>query len=136
MAEIRSPEEVRAEAVNAMPDSLGELYYALHGEVAWLHLKWKGFRTLFDDTSQTVDLLNEAAPDFFGNLQRMMWEDVLLHLCRLTDPVKSAGKETLTVLRIGSLISDAQLKRAVVTAAEDARSKTEFARDWRNRRLV
>jgi len=136
MAETHTAEEVRAQCVAAMPAPLGELYFALWNQLAWLHLKWNDFRALFAESQETIDLLNEAAPDFFGNLQRMMWEDLLLHLCRLTDPVKSAGKDTLTVRRISELIPDQQLKVQVASEAENARDKTQFARNWRNRRLA
>jgi len=136
MAKTHTAEEVRAQCVAAMPDSLGELYFALWNQLAWLHLKWNDFRALFAESQETIDLLNEAALDFFGNLQRMMWEDLLLHLCRLTDPVKSAGKDTLTVRRISELIPDQQLKDQVASEAENARDKTQFARNWRNRRLA
>ena len=29
-----------------MPKPLGELYYALHNEIVWVHLKWNDFRGL------------------------------------------------------------------------------------------
>ncbi len=136
MAGNYTAEEVRAECVAAMPESLGELYFALWTQLTWIHLKWNDFRRLFGSDKETIELLNNAAPDFFGNLQRMMWEDVLLHLSRLTDPVRSAGKDTLTVRRISEMIPDEQLKELVTLLAENARSSTQFARDWRNRRLA
>jgi hypothetical protein len=136
MARDLTADEVRAESVNAMPSQLGELHYELHNEVAWLHLKWRDFRALYTTSPATITLLNESAPAFFGNLQRMYWEDVLLHLCRLTDPIKSAGKETLTILRIPTLIPDPDLKRQVNALATEATTRTDFARPWRNRRLA
>lgn len=136
MAETFTAVQVRAKSIAAMPAPLGELHNALHNQIAWLHLKWKDFRGLYADTPATIALLNDAAPSFFHNLQRMMWEDVLLHLCRLTDRPKSAGKDTLTLLRISELIPDANLRQKVNTQAELARSSTHFARDWRNRRLA
>ena len=95
MGETLSPEQVRDRSVAAMPTPLGEIHYALHNEVAWLHLKWKDFRALFGRDQETIDLLNAAAPAFFHALQRMMWEDVLLHLCRLTDPPQSGRRDNL-----------------------------------------
>jgi len=136
MAETHTAKEVRAQCVAAMPDPLGELYFELRNQLAWLHLKWNDFRALFAESQETIDLLKEAAPDFFGNLRLTMWEDVLLHLCRLTDPVKSAGKDTLTVRRISEVIPEQPLKDQVAAHAENAKDKTQFARDWRNKRLA
>ena len=93
MAESHSAKEIRAQYVAAMPKPLGALCYELRNELTWLHLKWHDFRVLYANTQETIDLLSEAAPDFFYNLQRMMWEDVLLHLCRITDPPKVSGKK-------------------------------------------
>ena len=134
MGENLSAEEVQAKYVAAMPAPLGELHYELYEEIAWLHLKWNDFRGLYASAPETVELLNAAAPDFFRNLQRMMWEDVLLHLCRLTDPPKSVGKDTLTVRRLPDDIPDRALRDQVKALADDAKQKTQFVRDWRNRR--
>ena len=134
MAESHTAEEVRAQYVAAMPNPLGELCYELRNELVWLHLKWHDFRGLYANTQETINLLNAAAPDFFYNLQRMMWEDVLLHLCRITDPPKVSRKKTLTVCRISIHIPDKTFSKTVEAQAKDACEKTQFARDLRNRR--
>jgi hypothetical protein len=136
MAETLTAEEVKAKSVAAMSETLGKLHYELHNQIAWLHLKWKDFRALYAATPETIDLLNEAAPEFFHNLQRTMWEDVLLHLCRITDLPKSGGKNTLTIRRIAEIIPDPQLRKKVASQVKDVIQKIKFARDWRNRRLA
>lgn len=136
MAEYSTEDQIRNEVVTAMGSPLGDLYFALYKEVVWLHLKWKDFRTLFASNPERVDLLNRAAPDFFANLQRMMFEDVLMHLCRLTDPPQSVGRDNLTLLRLpNSCISVPILCSQVQSNVDAAKQKTQFARDWRNREL-
>jgi hypothetical protein len=108
MGDVLTADQVRLEAINAMGSPLGEIYHSLGDEVSWLHLKWNDFRELFADR-ETVELLNSAAATFFHDLQRQTWEDVLLHLCRLTDPPKSSGKANLTVRRLPDSVSDPQL---------------------------
>jgi|SRR2546425_256293 len=136
MARHSSSEEVRAAKIAAMGAPLGELHFSLSNEVTWLHLKWKDYRALFAHSQGRIDLLNEAAPDFFGNLQRTLWEDVLLHLCRLTDPLKSMGRDNLTILQLPLLIEEIGLREQVKSLVTLAGAKTQFARDWRNRRLA
>lgn len=135
MTEI-SPEEVRTAAVKAMGPPLGELYDILGNQVTWVHLKWKEYRALFAQSKERIEFLNEAAPAFFGNLQSTLWDDVVLHLCRLTDPEKSAGKPNLTIECLPPLISDATLRVKVEELLKLANEKTVFARKWRNRRLA
>lgn len=116
-----STDEARERDVSVMGKPLGELHFAFRHEVVWLHVKWSEYRALFASDKETLDLLNHAAPAFFHNLQRLMWEDVLLHLCRLTDPPKSAGKDNLTLMRIPLLISDPDLKKDVEGLANTAK---------------
>ena len=131
-----SPEEVRAATLEAMGSPLGELYDILYNQVAWVHVKWNEHRALFGTNKERVDFLNEAAPAFFASLQSTLWDDVLLHLCRLTDPEKSAGKPNLTLQRLPALISNPSLRKNVEDLLEQAKEKTAFAREWRNRRLA
>ncbi len=137
MAEFLNEDQMQNEAVKTMGSSLGELYFALYKEVVWLHLKWKDFRALFASNRERVDLFNRAAPDFFGNLQRMMFEDALMHLCRLTDPPQSMGHDNLTLQRLPDCcISVPELCSQVQSKVDAAEQKTQFARDWRNRALA
>ncbi len=140
MAETLTAQEVRAKCVEAMPKQLGELYYELRNQLVLLHLKWNDYRSLYADGLETINLLNEAAPGFFYNLQRMMWEDVLLHLCRITDREQISGKETLTIQRLKREISDdefGELRKKVEAQVKKACQKiNSFARPLRNRRLA
>ena len=126
----------KGSALTTIPDPPNSLYKLLYNEVTWVHLKWKDFRTLFVHSPERINFLNEVAPDFFGNLQRMMWEDVALHLCRLTDPPQSMGHDNLTLRRFPAEIVEQPLFSEVQSLVEVAKAKTDFARDWRNRRLA
>jgi hypothetical protein len=135
MGEVKSGDEIRTEAIDVMGSPLGEIYHSLSDEVAWLHLKWNDFRELFANRD-TVDLFNAAAPVFFYDLQRQTYENVLLHLCRITDPPQSSGKSNLTLQRLPALVSDSQLRLNLESLVKDTVNKTKFARDSRNRRLA
>jgi len=135
MGETLTAEDVQREASTAMGSQLGEIYYLLSNQVSWLHLKWDTFCGLFAD-KDTVDLLNSAAPAYFHELQRQTWEDIFLHLCRITDPPVSAGKSNLTLRRLPELVLDQAMRLNLQALVDDAVKKTMFARDWRNRRLA
>lgn len=135
MGNVLTGDEVLNEAINAMGSPLGDVYHALGDEVAWLHLKWNDFRELFAE-SDLVDILNSAAPAFFHDLQRQSWEDLLMHLCRVTDRAKTFGKENLTIRLLPDLVSSQQLKVELESLINVAVDATDFARDWRNRRLA
>jgi hypothetical protein len=131
----RTPAEVEREYIAAMGDELGTLFYRCWNEGAWLHLKWGEYLILFGTKSERVQLLNRTAPSFFRVVQDSLWEDLLLHLCRLTDPPHSVGKENLTVQRLPALVADV-IRPTVQETLKRLIDQSEFARDWRRRHIA
>ncbi len=136
MAEEQSAKEVREKHLRDMGPDLGPVYHELWNEVTWLHAKWNQYRQLFGHSRQRVELLNKVASHFFRIVQDALWDDVILHLARLTDPLKSRGKANLSLRRLPEVISDATLKKEVGSLIEVALSTSLFARDLRNRKLA
>ena len=132
----RTADESKAEHIAKMGAELGEFYSALWQDLAWIHAKWAEYIALFGTEPGRINLLNEAAPRFFRVIEDSLWEDILLHLSRLTDSPRSMGKDNLSVRRlpmIAALQGSAVPIDALVATAVAA---TEFARDWRNRKLA
>ena len=129
-------EQARVRSVEVMGPELGETYEALWQEIVWLHSKWAEYAALYGTKESRVALLNKAAPHFARLIQDTLWEDVVLHIARLTDPPKSASKHNLTVqslaMHIGDLATRAKVEELVARAIEQA----DFCRDWRNRHLA
>lgn len=136
MGTIITAAQIRRAKRNAMPAPLGDLHFLLAQEVTWLHVKWDDFCQLFANSRDTFDILNAAAPTFFGDLQRTLWEDVLLHVCRLTDRPRINGHDTLTLKRLPPSIPHAPLQRRVQRLLLRLESKSRFARDRRDQRLA
>lgn len=137
IADYQSAEEVRAEQIQMMGSDLGALYHELWREVTWLHLKWNRFLALFVEEEARIDLMNDTAPAFFGEAQRLIAEDVFIHISRLTDPpVTGAGrarKDNLTLVRLLRVLREDQLRSAVEKKLDELQDHCQFARDWRNR---
>jgi hypothetical protein len=62
-----------------------------------LRSQWEHFRILFEGSDLKRELLQTTAPTFFGDLNRLLIEHVVLHICRLTDNAETMGRENLTV---------------------------------------
>jgi hypothetical protein len=132
----RTAAEAKNEHIARMGKELGEFYSAFWQELAWIHQKWSEYVALFGTNPGRIDLLNSAASKFFRTILDSLWDDVLLHLARLTDSPKSMGKDNLTVRRLPQL---GKLKSTSIPIADlvaKAVAATEFARDWRNRKLA
>lgn len=115
---------------------LGQLCYELRNDFDWLRAKWGEFRELYGRGQESIDVLNAVASNFFYFLHKLMFEDAMLHLCRLTDPPRMRDRETLSVAALVEAVSDVTLKVKVQTKLEEVRGKCEFARRWRNRSLA
>lgn len=122
----------KKEYIVCMGEPLGKLFYALNQEVEWLYMKWNEYIALYGTKPSRIDLLNKVAPLFFRVVQDSLFEGTLLHITKLTDPPKSAGKENLTIQRIPPLVSDQRLFGVLKSKIEVAVQKSEFCRDWRN----
>lgn len=131
-------DQVRAQYINAMGEELGALCHELDNDLAWLHHKWLEFKELYLRGPERIDLLNKSASNFFYFLQKLMYEDAMLHLARLTDPpsVGRNRRQTLTVRRLPELISNQTLLANLQDALKDVTKTCDFARTWRSTRLA
>jgi len=136
MSRHRTAEEAKRDSVECMGGPLGKLFHALWQEHAWLYAKWEEYLVLYGTKPSRIDLLNRVAPCFFRIIQDVLWEDIVLHIARLTDPRKSAGKANLTIRRLPDLVDDSNTAQALRGLISIAIQSSEFCRDWRNRHIA
>lgn len=127
----QSADEAKAEYIAKMGPNLGLVYYHLWQETGRTFQLWEEYVELFGTKAERIDLLNEAAPRFFGVLFYALWDFTLLHIARLTDPTKG----TLSLLRLPKLVKHTS-KADVEAKLNLAIALCGFARDWRNRRIA
>lgn len=132
----RTADESKAHAIQLMGAPLGEVYSALWQEVAVIHSTWAEYVELFGTKESRIDLLNQAAPRFGRLIQDTLWERVILHIARLTDPPQSMGKGNLSIQSLPTLVDTPAVRDRVAGLVAGAISEAAFARDWRNRRLA
>jgi hypothetical protein len=114
---------------------LGSVFAELWQEVAWLHTVWGEYRAIFADSPAQLDIANEAAGAFFYMMQKVLWEAVLLHLARLTDPAIRGRKQNLAIPALQKLVKP-ELHMEVSALTQLCIDATAFARDWRNRYIA
>lgn len=132
----RTATQAKADHIAKMGEKIGTIYSALWQEVAWINKKWAQYVALFGTSPERIELLNRAAPSMIRTVQDTLWEDVLLHLARLTDPPESMGKANLSVRHLAALLVSSPIGAKAESLAGTALGTCEFARDWRNRRLA
>ena len=129
-------ETARSRHIEAMGQDLGSMYHSLASDLALLHTRWQIHRQLFGFSQARYDTLARSAPKLFYLLQRLLWEDILLGIARMTDSPRSAGRANLTLRSLPSLVQDPELQAAVDASLASAINASEFARQWRHRQLA
>ena len=126
---------VRREHQDKLGEEFGTVYHGLWNDWAWGLLRIQEFRELFSSVTH-VELLNAVTGGgFLWDVQHILWDDLMLRVSRLTDPVRSAGKYNLTVQRLPDFCEDPGLRDEVKSRVDAAVDAAEFARDSRNRRI-
>ena len=119
-------------------DEFVDAFHGLRNEWAWSVVRRDEFRVLFTG-DEGVSLLNALTGGGIAwDMQHVLWDDLLLRVCRLTDRAESGrGKRNLTVRRLPALCEEhgASLGRQVQALVDDAVEKAQFARGWRNKRI-
>lgn len=88
-----------------------ELLDAIEREFTQLGYRWAMFRQLFDSGQDNIDLLNKSGSNVFQLLQKLIIDDVMMSLCRLTDPPTSAGSENASLKNlVGKLREELSLE--------------------------
>lgn len=129
-------DEMKQRNIDTMGEALGTQYTAIFHEFAALNLYWKEFIELFGTNDKRIARMNQSAPGFFQMLKEQQFETNMSHLARLTDSPKSVGKDNLTIRNLPELVNDQGLKDELNKHVAEIKQKTDFCRDWRNRRFA
>ena len=108
-------------AANSEFDSALDLVFE-HG--LQMSYRWKIFCQLFDSGPENISALNERGGNVFELLQRLILDDLMLSLSRLTDPAVS-GKNKNASLRNFLEKAKPRLSGAVIAEVESLQSKLD-----------
>jgi hypothetical protein len=112
-------------------------YEELSKEVTWLNLKWDCYVALYESKESRIDLTNEAAPEFFGTIQELLLESVLLNITRLCDPASTCIRgeliENLTLDNLIESLNDVSFCSNINTLFYEVKKSEAFARDQRRK---
>ncbi len=109
-----------------------QLFKSLESDYVQLRYRWTIFLQLFDSGENNIALLNSSGSNVFQLLQKILIDDTMLSLSRLSDPEKSAGKENASIYNYLKKVSICEEKKAQVCALlEELEKHMEPIRDTR-----
>ena len=83
---------VKQEYQDKLGEKFGTVLHGLGNEWAWGWMRTDEFRQLFS-SAENVGLLNAiSGGGLIWDVQHIFWDDLMLRLCRLTDPPRLAGR--------------------------------------------
>lgn len=126
------PSALKEEYISVLGDHHGRVFYKLWQE-------WTGAKDRLDEYSRLYDvdnvgLLNIISPGFFGDIQYILIDDLVLRLSRLTDK----NSRSVSVHKLSKMFKGHQegLRKEAIVHAEEASKYAESAKDWRNRKIA
>ena len=116
--------------------TLDRLLDALGEEWAYGVVRLTEFEKLFGK-DEHIELLKDVGGAFFGDVQQILWDDLLLRITRLTDQADAGkGKDNLTVHRLQKFCErDELLLKKVKEQVEAADHAAKVARLHRDKRI-
>jgi hypothetical protein len=122
-----------------MPPEIKEIFEALRYEIAWLHAKWSIYSQLFCQGDARLEFLDSMAPGFFVIVRDSLLNELIVGLCRLTDPSTTGRRENLTLARLAESLEVANIDPAIrqqfASYLVSLDQTCSPLRAWRNRRL-
>ncbi len=142
-------EESRCNYQEQLGVTFGEIFSRLEAHWAFGLIRVEEFRRLFGDPEQVEFLNTLTGGAFLGNVQQVLWDDLMLRVSRLTDrPKFSRGKENLTVRLLPKMLRNSKdpkllskleqhptLCCKVAKQVQSACELTQSAREHRNLRI-
>src|SRR5262249_53865715 len=79
-----------------LPEDIRGVFLDLCQDVASLHAKWQLYLDLFHNKEDTA-ILSDLARGSFQLIEEALRSDMIMAICRLSDPVRSCGKDNLSI---------------------------------------
>jgi len=135
-----SPNEVLKSLKETLGEEFGSDLFYLRNKYLNTRIEWRFYRSFYGTNPERVQLLNESSGIFFRTIETTLFEAVILGLCRLLDPIETGrgrgARANMTFRRLEKFIVPVERKDRWNELVESAENATEFARDWRNRKIA
>lgn len=134
MSSTKSPLEIEEEMVTKLGEINGRLFYGIQNEFIHLTQKYKHFEVLFMKGQSRIDIMNRTASYFFFSIQRIMLDDLVINISRLTE-AKSEKKNATIKLFLDSYNRkdlDPQINKLEKKFKESFKNLI----NWRNKRVA
>jgi hypothetical protein len=134
MPSIKLDKEVLKRNQEVLGIKLGEYFSYIYDDVYYLIYVWQEFNELFGKSTKRLDVLNESTSSFFSLVQNLMMANIVLGICRLTDPIKPPRIDTthLSLYILPKEINEPNFKKEIYTICSKIKKEAKEIRDARD----
>jgi hypothetical protein len=133
---MQTDDQVLKERIGILGEEFGSIFHFVYNETVWLNYKWIEFEELYGKKQSRIDLLNVSAPFFFFIVQKVLWDNIILGIARITDQSETFGKKNLTIQSIPAFVEDETFKETLNQSIKSILLKSSFCRTIRNKAIA
>jgi hypothetical protein len=130
-----NPEESLRRDKETLGDDLGELYNVLKNVMLFIQTKMQMYDMLYNSESK-VSLLNDFSSEFFGKLQDILFDDIIISICKLFSKPETSSKKNLCFGCLPEMIQDKDLKEKIVKVIEECNEKIKNSTKTRRDKYI
>ncbi len=114
---------------NPVPEEVEKL----KDDLTWLRHTYNQYLKLFVGNEIRIKLINETAPHFFNDIQRLLWHHMILGVSRLTDEHKQGKNRNLSINILLYLANENEWSfyKELKEKVDKAIKSSETLRNWR-----
>tara|TARA_R110000772_G_scaffold49123_7_gene112957 strand:+ start:51849 stop:52415 length:567 start_codon:yes stop_codon:yes gene_type:complete len=113
---------------------LQKLFLAFREQCIWLRICYNTYSELYESGERVQKLMESSAPLFFHDLNNILIEYIMLHVCKITDPAETRGRANLTLLAVNESLNNEGLTTGEISQFSQAMlDYRELVKDARNR---
>ena len=134
MSNTRTSKQIAKDYEDKMGAELGGVFYLIYNEIIYLHQLWNTYKELYTLETSRINIMNSTAPFYFYLTQKGLFENIILSIARLTDPMKTRQFKNFTLNILPSLINDDKLRNEIELGLKEIVLKSVvFAREYRSK---
>jgi hypothetical protein len=130
---VAAMSQVEIGTSDQLPPEIRDAFAQLYQDVATLQLKWCSYLELFS-SQENATLLSNVAQPFFHMIDESLRNDMIMTICRLSDPSQTLGGENLslaTLIGRCTLVSRVPNVDSLLTAFQSAAGPVRLLRNRR-----
>ncbi|MCC6603957.1 MAG: hypothetical protein IT327_12140 [Anaerolineae bacterium] len=110
----------------------------LKDDLVWARHFYNQYQKLFGVGPKRIELLNEIAPSFFRDIQRLLWDQLIIGIGRLTDPHEQGKNRNLSLHILTKLAQENkwEFEAEINAKVEETCEAAKTIRTWRMKKVA